>query len=633
MRIKKLKLTNFKGIRSLELNLNGEDVSIFGDNATGKTSIFDSFMWLMFDKNSLNQKDFNIKTLDANGEAIHQLEHEVECEFVDGLVLRKVYYEKWTRKKGAPESEFSGHTTDYFIDGVPSKKSEYQSRIDGIVKEDIFKLLSNPLYFNTQLHWQDRRKILFTVCGDVSDAQVISGKQELSELSEIVGKRSIDEHKKMIASKLKEINQELDKIPARISENQKSLEGIDNLSKSDLLAAIEVLEVRKNEKAAELSLLENGGEAAVNKKAAAEIEAEMMKIKNVFEQRKADVRIQAHKNSTELNRLVSDKMMECSRLEMDIASLNKQIETIKSSIEQKREQFLAEDAKVATVGACCPTCKQSLPSDQVEAAVKVFNVAKSATLVKINDEGKALKLELEAGQKLVAEKMDKVKKASDEYRELQVKMMDKTPEDVRTVEEVVPEYNALAEKRSQLLAATPEANEEQKLELRKTIANTSVEILNFRTQIASVEAAEKTLVRIEELKKQNIMLADEHREWSRQAYLCDEFVRAKTDLVTANINSKFKLARFRLFTQNINGGIEESCDVMFDGVPYNDLNNAMKINIGCDVINTLSNHYNVQVPVFCDNAESVVDMYKLDAQMVQLVVSGMDGVLRVEVDA
>jgi chromosome segregation ATPase len=561
------------------------------------------------------------------------LEHEVEAVFEDGLVLRKVYYEKWTRKKGAPESEFSGHTTDYYIDGVPSKKTEYTAKIDSIVKEDIFKLLSNPLHFNTQLHWQDRRKILFTVCGDISDSEVISDRHELSELSEIVGKRSIDEHKKMIASKLKEINQELDRIPTRISENQKSLEGIDNLSKSDLLAAIEVLQVRKNEKAAELSLLENGGEAAVNKKAAAEIEAEMMKIKNHFEQKKADARIQVHKNTTELNRLVSDKMMQVSSLEMDIASLNKQIESIKSSIEEKRGQFLEEDAKIATVGSHCPTCKQALPKDQVADAVKVFNVAKSATLIKINDDGKALKLELEAGQKLVAEKMEKLKKVSDDYRELQIRMMDKVPEDVRTVEEVVPEYNTLAEKRSQLLAATLETNEEQKLELRKAIANISVEILNMGTQVASVDASEKTLTRIAELKQQNIMLADEHREWSRQAYLCDEFVRTKTELVTSNINNKFKLARFRLFTQNINGGIEESCDVMYDGVPYNDLNNAMKINIGCDVINTLSKHYDVQVPVFVDNAESVVDMYKLESQMVQLVVSGTDDKLRVEADS
>jgi len=129
LKLLKLKLKNFKGIKSLELKANGENLKIFGDNATGKTTIYDAFLWLLFDKDSQNKADFTIKTL-KNGEPIHHLDHEVTGVFfdeVDGerIELRKVYREKWTKKRGSATETFTGHETDYYIDGVPVKKSEY----------------------------------------------------------------------------------------------------------------------------------------------------------------------------------------------------------------------------------------------------------------------------------------------------------------------------------------------------------------------------------------------------------------------------------------------------------------------------------------------------------------------------
>src|SRR5690606_7377882 len=129
VRLQRLKLRNFKGIREFTLEANGSDVTIYGDNGAGKTSLVDAFMWLLFDKDSQNRKDFQIKTLDADGEPIHNLEHEVEAalELDDGrqVTLRKVYKEKWTRKRGSAVAEFTGHTVDHYIDGVPTKQSDY----------------------------------------------------------------------------------------------------------------------------------------------------------------------------------------------------------------------------------------------------------------------------------------------------------------------------------------------------------------------------------------------------------------------------------------------------------------------------------------------------------------------------
>lgn len=82
MRIEKLKLKNFKGCRTLTLDAGGRNVRIFGDNATFKTTVFDAYLWLLFDKDSAGKKDFEIKTLDEQGKAIPGLDHEVEGEFI-----------------------------------------------------------------------------------------------------------------------------------------------------------------------------------------------------------------------------------------------------------------------------------------------------------------------------------------------------------------------------------------------------------------------------------------------------------------------------------------------------------------------------------------------------------------------
>ncbi|MCK9327365.1 MAG: AAA family ATPase, partial [Bacteroidales bacterium] len=230
MRLISLRLTNFKGIRDFTLGANGEDVTVYGDNGTGKTTLFDALMWLLFDKDGRNKKDFEIKTLDENNRPLHGLNHEAEGVFdLDGrqLTLRKVYAEKWTKKRGTAKSVFSGHTVDHFIDGVPVKKGEYESKIAALIPENIFKLLTSPLYFNEQLHWTERRKLLLEVCGDISDTDVIASSKELAELTTIIPSgRTLDEHKAVIAARRAEINKELGKIPVRIDEASRALPSI-----------------------------------------------------------------------------------------------------------------------------------------------------------------------------------------------------------------------------------------------------------------------------------------------------------------------------------------------------------------------------------------------------------------------
>ena len=150
MRLLDLSLSNFKGVKAFTVNANGEDITISGRNATGKTTIADAIAYLLFGKDSQFKSKFEIKTLDSTGEALHGLDHSVTASFLldDGrtIALKKIYAEQWKKPRGASEKIFSGHTTDYFVDGVPVKKKEYDEITSSIADEETFKLLTSPSF-------------------------------------------------------------------------------------------------------------------------------------------------------------------------------------------------------------------------------------------------------------------------------------------------------------------------------------------------------------------------------------------------------------------------------------------------------------------------------------------------------
>ena len=78
IKLKTLALENFKGIRKFTLEP-GNTCIIAGANATGKTTLIDAFLWLLFNKDSQGKADFALKTL-KDGQEIPNIEHSVEME-------------------------------------------------------------------------------------------------------------------------------------------------------------------------------------------------------------------------------------------------------------------------------------------------------------------------------------------------------------------------------------------------------------------------------------------------------------------------------------------------------------------------------------------------------------------------
>lgn len=648
IRLLSLTLKNFKGIKNFTLNANGENVRVFGDNATGKTTLFDAFIWLLFDKDSQNKKDFAIKTLDKNGQVLHGLEHEVEGVFlIDGkqISLRKVFSEKWTKKRGSVEKQFSGHTTEYYIDGVPVKKKEYDQLISDLIDEDVFKLLTNPSYFNEQLHWQDRRKILLQVCGDITDEEVIASNAELAPLPSILQGRTIENHWKVIAARRAEINKELEKIPVRIDEIQRNLPDLSGLFKDVLEDEIAQIDSFIETKKDIISNIRNGSAIVQKQKEIQEIEIELLQIK---QQHEAGSKDELYK----LKARIQEEQSNLNILQQKIESISYQQkfndETIQS-IEKKLEELRNEWYQVNSeefqheMDCTCPTCGQLLPEEQVaaarEKALAQFNLDKAKRLEEITAKGKQGKEQkerlIQENEKL-AKELEKLTNQIQEKQELISKLNEKLKVVESTIVDITenPQYVAKLQEKQRLQKEI----DELRLAANESIQSIEAEIVELkskRSQLESdlakfsiVEQAEK---RIKELEDQERELAAEFENLEHQLYLTEEFIRTKVNLLEEKINSKFKYARFKLFEQQINGGLQEVCETLYEGVPYSSgLNNAAKINVGLDIINTLSEFYGFKAPIFVDNAEAVTKLIDVNSQVISLVVSEKDKQLRVE---
>lgn len=648
MKLLTLTLRNFQGVRDFTLDAKGKNVTIYGDNGAGKTTLANAWHWLLFDKDSLNRKDFEIKTLTPKGEPVHGLEHEVEATIEldgDAITLRKVYSEKWTKTRGSAQATFSGHTTKHYIDGVPVSKRTYDDKIAGIVDENIFKLLTNPRHFNDYLKREERRGILLEICGDVTDEDVIAANPELAELPEILGKRTLEEHKAVIKEQRIRVNRELQQIPMRISEVQTGMPKIDGLIPEALDSDMAKLRKMLEDKQAEKLRIEQGGQVAELTKELAQVEAEMFRVEGIHRRQQLELTEEARNKLYAVKSARQNLETDIKGMELGLSLYQTRAKSQAEEMDKLRAEWKQVDAETFEhkQDSTCPTCGQALPEEQLQAAYEkaldAFNLDKAKRLEAITAQGKQKKAEAEKLESELAELQERIAKSKAiladllaEEQKLQEEVDSKPPAPITENSEWVE----LADRKVALekeIAALKQDSREAIEAIQTEIDKLQEYIRVLEEAKAKVKVHEQAKARIEELKAEERRLSREYESLERQQYLCEEFTRTKVKMLDEKINSRFKLARFKLFEEQINGGIADTCVTLCDGVPWDGgLNNGSQINVGIDIINTLSKHYGFVAPIFIDNAESVTEIIPTRAQVIRLVVSEKDKQLRVEVE-
>lgn len=622
MKLTQLNLQNFKGIEFGDFRFTNNTI-IRGDNATGKTTVFDALCWLLFGKDSLDRADFQIKTL-KNGEPVHNVNHMVQAAFDNedgtGFTLKRIYREKYSNPRGG-EVKLTGHTTDYFINDVPSKEKEYKAFINNMINEDVFKLITNPLFFNEQYTWQNRRKLLLEMCGDVDDASVINSKDELKRLTELLNGRSVDEQRKIIASKKTAINKELDMIPVRIDEAVKCkptpLEAEQKLK--DDIATIETA----------IKQLEEDKSVIVNGLDGAERTAKIREVKRKLADRKSQL---MNEHTDKERRLEHEYKLSLVQLQMAESErdrykdreyeLDSQIKQEEARIEKLQSEFDKFNQSQFD-DELCPTCGQPYPAEKRAELEAMFNTQKATNLEewqKLIDSAKSLKQNYIEQKEIMQVKADGMSSQIEELsnnKDTKQKAMNEVGE-VDLDNDV--QVNDLKAELFMLELDEDNTSDDQLKRLDSELSELSDKRSTLQTELTKYDVIRDITKRINELEQEQQRLINEKNLVDETAFLLDEFVKAKVEMLEDTINKHFTITTFKMANVLVNGSVEDCCETMVDGVPYRSLNNAARINAGIDIINALTKFYEVNAPVFIDNAEAVTKFINCKSQTIKLIV-------------
>ncbi|MCC0716952.1 recombinase RecF, partial [Clostridioides sp. ES-S-0077-01] len=558
------------------------------------------------------------------------------------IKLTKKYEEKWTRKRGESEATFTKNETTYMINDTPIKKSEYVKEIAEIADEDQFKLLTNPYFFSNELNWKKGRELILNVCGDITTEQIIESNKDLTLLiTEFEKENNIDKIIKNRKATKNNLSKEKEEIPIRINECDKSMYSID----------FEEIETQLNAKKVSLEVIEDellsgtkaNEQILKDKEKVFELKQEIQSIKQSANEKGNKKKNELLKEKDELQYNIKNLRNNLVYLERD----NELKETLKkraieetTNLRDKWTKKSQETLDLSTIQTECPTCKRPLDLEDIEEKKKEmldnFNLNKAKELKEIAELGKSKNDDIELFNTEIERLKLDVNKTLEEIQEKAV-LIDKIKKELENTKSTeiysVEEENRLTQISVEIKELEEKINNKDADknidELKENKKKLTIEIESLNKELAKRDINKELLDRKEQLLEKEKELGIELAHQEKILNLCELFIKTKVSLLESNISSKFKNVTFKLFKEQINGGIEETCEALINGVPFSNVNTAGQINGGLDIINTLSNHFEVKMPIFVDNRESVNALIDIDSQIINLVVSN-DNPLKIE---
>lgn len=640
MNIKSIALQNFKGCKNATYAFDGKNVTVCGANGSGKTTIFDAFTWLLFGKDSLDNAKFEIRPLDKDGKQIDNVEICVSATLeIDGkeVELKKTQKQNWVKKRGTQNPVLQGNVNEYEIDGYPRSEKEYKEYINGIVSDDLFKMLTNPAYFHN-MPWKDQRATIMKFASDVSDVELATDDSIFAELlPEIEKAPSTDDIKNKYQKSLNELKKKQIELPVRIDEISNSKVDID-------VAELELLKNSLNEQIADV------------KSKIADTDKQFEEYQNLSDGimelkfAESDLVRKANEENIKARREIEDKIADkkfllrqtektISDTENCIELSKRTAEKISENLKEIREKWKAENERAFDENSLvCSYCGQEYPTDKKEQLKAGFESHKAKELKAITDNGNLIKGRLDKEK----ETIDSLEKELVEHgKSLEMlnnaiasleNQLSELPAniDVTGTEEYKSIQSQIAEK-EQAMSQMNSADEVRKA-LNAELEDLQSQLIECEKKIAMSQKNIEIDERIEELQEEQRITAQKIADVEKMLYLLDEFIKYKLDKISDSINSQFEMVNFILFKSQLNGGIAETCECQYNGIPFGSLNSAARIQCGLDIIRTLQRMYGVFVPVFVDNRESCTNIPTMDCQVISLVVSPTDKDLRIEVE-
>lgn len=666
IRLKSLHLENFKGIQNITVDFSRR-TNIHGANATGKTTIFDGFTWLLFNKDSTGNEKFDIRPLDAEGKRIDNVEIKVTALLdVDGteVELSKVQKQNWVKKRGTDTVSLQGNINSFEVDGYPKLESDYKAYINQLIPEDLFKILTSPQYF-AGMDWKKQRTVLMKLAGRVSDLEIAREDAKFALLiPELEKAPSTDDIRKKYAKALSEWKKRQAELPARIDEVSRQLVDVD-------VAELELYRNHLKEKIAEAEQVMDNSAGAYKEyqtrfEEVTTLRKEVQEYRKKAEDKAEEQREKIRKKIRDCDSTISIArqgskfaVLEAERLERQIGSRQEEKVSLQNEWRAKKAQNYQEFVPLPDLGQdalICPVCHREFQDDRREQIIRdheelcrkheedyrkgmdAFELDKKKSLAAIEEKGNAvvetirnLKAEKEQIQNQIAEHEKNIQNAETEKADLE-KILSQIPVDAGLSDDQVFAEMQLRLSKMEEAFSSLNNGEDSRSQMKIRLSGLREELSATEQKIASSDNS-KVEARIEELQEEQREVGQKVADQEHMLYLLDQFVMEKMQCISELINSKFDTVSWKLFDIQINGGVKECCECTVNGVPYSALNSGHRIVAGLDIIRSLSQLYEASAPIFIDNSESIneFNLPDMDAQMICLSVSE-DRELKAEVE-
>lgn len=643
--LKSLTLTNWRGEKNRTTNFDEVSTTIAGMNGLGKSRHFDAFMWLLFGKDSQDRKDFNIKSI-VDGKPLMKTESEVIGVLdVDGeiITMRRVYVEDWVKPRGQIEQVFKGNKTECYWNDTPVNVTEYQKRVNEIIDDSIFKMVTNPLFF-ASMPWKNQREQLFQLAGTVTDQEIASSSPEFSALIDKISGKSFSDFKKELVARKKRLKADLAEIQPRIDQTQKLMPDTKDFSMlekelSQVESEIERVDKAINDVTERIrqqyeAVQERQGKINALKSRRQQVlfDAQSKAKEEAFNANATRRELQEHIN--EVKREIHGYVQDENSANAELEKLHKQVQELTSKSDALRSKWYKENEAQFNGETTCLCCGQELPESMKEEAREHFNKHKQEILEEITSRGKKYKAEIDSANKSISEvTQDKnnaisgAKSKEEELHALEAKLA--TLSEVKQVEIIpdnIKEYSDLTKQIEHLEATlesgTEEVDTSEYKERKKGLFQQRDEI---KSKLGDRERIKQFTKKIADLEANGKDLSQQIADAEREEYEVHQFTKAKISECEKRINGLFSMVTFRLFEYTIEDINKENpietCVPLVNGVPFSVANSAAQVNAGLDIINTLTSFYGVTAPIFIDNRESVNEIIPTQSQVINLVVT------------
>lgn len=404
-----LTLTNFKGEHDRTTTFNADITTIAGANGLGKSRHFDAFLWLLFGKDKENRADYEVKTRDANGNTERQVDVVVTGVMTvngESLTLTRKLVENWVKPRGCVEQVFKGNETRCFWNDVPVTVNDYNKRVANLIDEQLFKMVTNPLFFTSQ-NWKVQREQLFAMAGRIDEDEIIAKNADFRALMDKMSGKSFDDYKAEIKAYKTNLRKELNEIQPRIDQTEKMKpESCDWIAIEKELDSVNEEIAGLDAKIAELNRISTDMSAAANAKfeETAQLRRDLMHCANrmdmiVNEAVRAEKRRvhEANTGLTDMQNEIDHKKSAIEYRKTKIASIMavlsesaKLIERLENDRDAKRKEWFDVNGTTFNESTTCPTCGQPLPETMVEESRARFAENKRINLENITAEGKRI---------------------------------------------------------------------------------------------------------------------------------------------------------------------------------------------------------------------------------------------------